>query len=104
MENADAVAGAEILAPINESEKNLMMEIAKFNQTIETAMEDLAPHKICAYVYEVSNAFNKFYHENKILGEENKERQASWISLLGLTRKVLEQCIDLLGFEAPDRM
>lgn len=103
-ENADAVKGAKILPAGNESEKNLMMELAGFNATIESAMNDLAPHKICAYIYDVSNSFNKFYHENRILGEENKERQAGWISLLELTKNVLEQCIDLLGFEAPDRM
>lgn len=104
MENTDAVQGAEILPAANESEKNLMMELARFNATIESAMDDLAPHKICAYIYDVSNSFNKFYHENRILGEEDKDRQAGWITLLKLTKSVLEQCIDLLGFEAPDRM
>ena len=55
-------------------------------------------------MYEVSNAFNKFYHETKILGEEDAARQQGWIALLGLALKVLEDCIDLLGFQAPDKM
>ncbi len=88
----------------NESEKGLMLEIVKYNQVIENAYAELAPHKICAYIYDVANAFNHFYHENKILSESDESRQCGWIALLKLTKEVLESCIDLLGFEAPDRM
>lgn len=87
-----------------ESEKNLMLELARFNEAIENAYTEKAPHKICAYVYELANAFNRFYHETKILAEENEERQASFISMLLLTKEVFEACIDMLGFEAPERM
>ena len=86
------------------SEKALMLEIAKFNGVMENAYEELAPHKICAYIYDLANAFNRFYHETKILSEENEEKQAGYIALLSLTRRVLEACIDVLGFEAPERM
>ena len=48
--------------------------------------------------------FNKFYHETKILSEEDEEKRSGYIALLGLTKRVLETCIDLLGFEAPERM
>ena len=61
-------------------------------------------HKVCAYIYDLANAFNKFYHETRILAEEDKKKQAGWIALLLLTKRVLEACIDVLGFEAPDRM
>ena len=71
---------------------------------IETAYEELAPHKICQYIYELSEAFNHFYHETKILAEEDAVRKASYLQLITLVRKVLEQCIDLLGFEAPEKM
>ncbi len=71
---------------------------------MEDAYAELAPHKICAYIYDVANAFNRFYHENKILTEEDAEKQQGWIALLLLTRNILETCIDLLGFEAPERM
>lgn len=86
------------------SEKALMLEIAKFNSVIEGAYEELAPHKICAYIYDLSNAFNRFYHETKILSEENEERKAGFIALLSITKCVLEACVDMLGFEAPERM
>ncbi len=102
-------AGGEIttgamLAAEKESEKALMLEIAKFNGVMEVAMAELAPHKICAYIYSLSNAFNHFYHETKILTEEDEARKNSYISLLESTKVVLEKCINLLGFEAPERM
>ena len=85
-------------------EKNLMLEITKFNTTIEAAYEEIAPHKICAYIYNLANAFNSFYHETKIIAEEDEKKKAAYIALLILCRDILETCIDLLGFGAPERM
>lgn len=93
-----------IIGAGSESEKALMLEAAKFNGVMETVYEELAPHKICAYIYDLANAFNRFYHETKILTEENVKRQKSYIGLLKLIRDILNTCIDLLGFEAPERM
>lgn len=103
-EQGGELAKAAIHAPVNASEKELMMELAKFNACIENAAEEYAPHKICAYIYDLANAFNHFYHETKILSEEDEAKKAGWIALLALTRDVLETCVDLLGFEAPERM
>lgn len=91
-------------APEGESEKALMLEAAKYNEVMENAYEELAPHKICAYIYDLANAFNHFYHETKILTEEKEDVKKSYISLLVLTKEVLESCIEMLGFEAPERM
>ena len=88
----------------NESAKDLMKQLTAFNTMMENAYEELAPHKICAYIYELANAFNHFYHETKILTEEDAAQKASYIALLSLTIRVMETCIDLLGFSAPDRM
>ena len=88
----------------NEAAKNLMLSLAKFNAVMENAYEETAPHKICAYIYELANAFNGFYHETKILSEENEQLLHSYIGLLLLTKGVLEVCIHVLGFEAPERM
>ena len=93
-----------IPAAENESQKALELMLARFNGVLENAFEELAPHKVCAYIYELANSFNKFYHETKILGEENEEKRAGLVELLQLTKRVLETCIDVLGFEAPDRM
>ncbi|MBQ2745730.1 MAG: arginine--tRNA ligase [Lachnospiraceae bacterium] len=99
----DAIEGG-VNKSLTPSEKALMMELSKFNATIDSAYEELAPYKICAYIYDLSNAFNTFYHDNKILGEEDKAKQAGFIKLLMITKKALEMSIDILGFTAPDRM
>lgn len=88
----------------SESEKSLMLELTKYSAMMEAACEEIAPHRICAYIYDLANAFNHFYHETKILTEEDAGKKAGWIALLTLTREVLETCIDLLGFSAPERM
>lgn len=88
----------------NESEKALMLQISGFSAMMETAYEETAPHKICAYIYDLANAFNRFYHETKIVTEEDEEKKSGWVALLLLTRDVLETCIDVLGFSAPERM
>lgn len=94
----------EICEYRNESEKSLMLELTKFSSVIASSFEEIAPHKICAYIYDVSNAFNRFYHETKILSEEDCKKKDGWIALLNLTKAVLEECIDMLGFTAPERM
>ncbi len=93
-----------ILPAAGDSEKALMLEVSKYNDVIQLAYEELAPHKICAYIYDLSNAFNRFYHETKILSEEDQARKQSYIALLKVTKEVLESCIDVLGFEAPEKM
>lgn len=96
-------SGAVIGAAHSKSEKDLMLELSKFNAVMESAFEETAPHKICSYIYDLANAFNSFYHGTKIMSEENETVQKSYIRLLELTKSVLETCIDVLGFSAPER-
>ncbi len=96
--------GLTIRSAQSSLEKDLMMKLAQFNAVMRTAYEETAPHKLCAYIYELSNAFNSFYHATKILSEEDEEKKASWIALLSLTERTLTTCIHTLGFEAPERM
>ena len=103
-ESGNADVNLPVINTDNGSQMQLMLEVAKFNEIIENAAEELAPHKICSYVYDLSNAFNRFYHETKILAEEDQTKKVGYIALINLTINVLEQCIDLLGFSAPDRM
>ena len=99
-----SLEGITIQTPNSESEKALMLALSKFNAVMENAFEELAPHKICAYIYELANDFNHFYHEVKILSEENEEKKKGYLALLMLTRDVLESCIHVLGFTSPERM
>ena len=100
----NAVEKGHILVPAGESEKALMLALTGFNSMIQQTFEELAPHKICSFIYDLANDFNHFYHETKILSEEDADRKRSYIELLDLTREVLETSIDLLGFAAPERM
>ena len=103
-ETCEVAENTTILAPSGEPEKTLMLALSKFSEVMLGSFEDLAPHKICAYIFELSNALNHFYHETRIIAEEDKKKQAGYIGLVTLTRNVLLTCIDILGFDAPERM
>ncbi|MCR5703397.1 MAG: arginine--tRNA ligase [Eubacterium sp.] len=100
----NSVDGLEILDTDKNEQMNLMLEVSKVKEVIENAAEELAPHKICAYIYDLSNVFNSFYHSTKILAETDAEKQKGYVALIKMTKEVLETCIDLLGFKAPERM
>ena len=87
-----------------DAEKALMMELVQFNAMMQSAAEEMAPHKVCAYIYDLANAFNHFYHETKILGEEDEAKREGLLALLVLAKNVLETCIHVLGFSAPEKM
>ncbi len=103
-EQGGKLEGLTLQKAFNESEKALMMALTQFNAMMQSAAEEAAPHKVCAYIYDLANAFNHFYHETKILGEPDEGRRDGLIALLLLTRDVLETCIDVLGFSAPEKM
>ena len=86
------------------SEKELQLELCRFGEIIETAFAETAPHKICQYMADLADAFNNFYLENKIIAEEDACKQASFISLITLTKEILDTCMDLLGMESPEHM
>lgn len=98
------IVASSLLAPESASEKALMLTAAGFNGMIQNAFEEKAPHKVCSYIYELANAFNSFYHETRILGEEDEVRKQSYIQLLVVVKTILETSIDLLGFAAPEKM
>ena len=93
-----------IQTPYNKEAKDLMLTITKFGPSMEMALQNEAPNAICAYIYELSGCVNKFYHETPILKEENEAVKAGHIALIALAKNILETCIDLLGFEAPEKM
>ena len=99
--NAD---NAKLQKADSDAEKELMLSLSGFNAMMENAWTEMAPHKVCAYIYDLANAFNHFYHATNIMQEEDDTKQAGYIALLRLTKEILEVCIDVLGFSAPDRM
>ena len=93
-----------LLPAEGKSEKNLMLQTARYNEALSGAYAEKAPHRLCAYIYELANDVNTFYHEHRILAEEDQARQQSWIALMALVRRVMLDAIDVLGFSAPERM
>ena len=81
-----------------------MLQLARYNEALTGAFEEKAPHRLCAYIYELSNNFNSFYHETRILTEEDEKQKKSWLLLLAAVQNVLEDAIHVLGFSAPEEM
>ena len=103
-EDRAAALPQAILPPENETEKALFLTLADFGTVIGEAAEELAPHRICGYIFQLSNDFNRFYHETRILQEESDGKRRSYLALLSVTQKVLEKSIGILGFGAPEHM
>lgn len=97
-------ADKKLVKAATASERELELVLAKFSDMIDLAATEFAPHKVCAYIYEVSNCFSAFYHENHILNEQDEARKYSLLKLSYITEKIIVKCLDLLGIEAPERM
>jgi len=93
-----------IRMPANAFAKDLMLAITKFGPAMEQALANNAPNVVCAYIYDLAGSVNKFYHETPILKEEDETLKAGHIALIGLAKDILEKCIDILGFSAPEKM
>ena len=88
----------------SESAKNLQLVLAQMPEQMLMAYRDSAPNVVCAYAYELAGAVNKFYHETRILTETDEEKKRGYLALISLAKRALEECIDVLGFEAPEKM
>ena len=103
-EGNEDIERLSIRLPQSSQEAALMRDLAGFGAMMTDAFTNLAPHRICSYIYQLSNDFNSFYHGTRILSEEDAEKKSGWIALLKLTMDILNTCIQVLGFSAPDRM
>ncbi len=104
-------ATAEMSSPANQfatfttnSERDLALALTRFNHTVAEAAKKDAPSILCSYIYEISNKFNVFYHDKKILAEEDATLLRSLVALITLALRVLDTTINLLGFTAPEKM
>ena len=98
------LTSASLQPPRSANERALALCLTRLHDSLMQAYTASAPHLICAYCYELAGYANAFYHETRILAEQDREKQAGYLALIDLTRAALELCIDLLGFEAPDKM
>ena len=86
-----------ILPASDKSATDVMLSLSKWGEIVQAAYEEQAPHKICQYIFDLSNAFNSVANEDAAL-------RNSHICLSKLVVNVLETAVDLLGLEAPERM
>ena len=93
-----------ITVPDGAAQKALMLDMTRFSDVFAQASAEYAPHKLCAYIYDLANDFNRFYHETKILAEEDQDKKNGYIALISYCKDILETCIELLGFSAPEKM
>ena len=97
-------AELSIAAADSTEAKALQLELAQMPDQLAMAYRDSAPNTVCAYAYELAGAVNKFYHETRILTEPDPVRRQGYVALITFAKRALEECIDLLGFSAPERM
>ena len=97
-------AGLPIVPADSDSAKVLQLVLSQMPDQLQMAYRDSAPNAVCAYVYELAQAVNQFYHETRILTEPDEEKQRGYIALIAMAKRAMEECIDLLGFSAPDKM
>ncbi len=93
-----------ISVPASSFAKDVMLSLTRFCPTLESSLRTSSPNLLCAYLFELAGNVNKFYHETRILSEENRTLQDGYIALIGIAMRVLETGIDLLGFSAPEKM
>ena len=98
------VCPADLRPAAGAPEKALYLELTKYAETVEGAWKDLAPHKVCQYLYSVAEAFNSFSHEVRILSEEDEEKKRGCLALIQVTEGILTACLEMLGMEVPSRM
>ena len=90
--------------PLNEKEIELIQKIGEFGTAVEQAGKDYSPSGIANYCYELTKAFNQFYHDYSILGADTKEEKLVRLVLAANVAKTLRNGMALLGIEVPERM
>jgi arginyl-tRNA synthetase len=93
-----------ITAYTHDDEHALMLEIASWPEAVSKALDELKPHYIAEFAYDLAQAFSRFYNNVPVLGEPDGGLRNSRLSICDLTLKVLTQALYLLGIAVPDRM
>ncbi len=105
-ENIDLkkIKSAEFELLSNEKEKQLIIEISKFSQSVEKSWVELSMHPICHNLLAIAEKFNSFYHELPVLKAENKKEVLARLALVNATTIILKKGLDLLDIEAIEEM
>lgn len=87
-----------------DGERELMLLLILSGESFEKAFADMAPSALCDSAYNIAAAFSRFYHDNRILSEEDERKRESWLGLSLLTRKILVKLLDCLAIGTVENM
>jgi arginyl-tRNA synthetase len=93
-------AAAEI-TDLQPGERSLLRKITEYSEVVDKAVNELMPHHICTYLYELAQTFNRFYEHNRVIGDE---RQEARLALVTAYSDTLKNGLELLGISAPEQM
>ncbi len=82
-------------------ERSLIRKLGEYSEAIEKAVAELMPHQICSYLYELAQTFNRFYENNRVLGDE---REALRLELVSMYAETLKKGLAIIGISAPETM
>ena len=97
-------AGNQTVSVLDDVERDLIVNLMQFPETIELAARDHNPGLIANYVYEVAKNYNKFYHEKSILQAEDEQAKLFRLQLSAASAKIIDKAMGLLGIRVPERM
>lgn len=98
---ADAKNLASQSLPLEPDERSLAKKVGEYSEVVELATDELMPHHICTYLYELAQEFNRFYERNRVIGDP---RESVRLALVNSYADKLESGLALLGINAPEKM
>lgn len=96
-----ATKKAAFSGSLSESERKLVQKLSQYRQVISKATREYMPHHVCAYLYELSQEFNRFYEKNRVIGDDS---EAHRLALIDSYIKVLSHGLSLLGIPILEKM
>ena len=86
------------------AEKNIVLSLLELSTVLNNSLDSKSLNEIADYLYVLTSQYNKFYSENRVLTEENKEKQEAWLILTKVVYEVNMLLLDILGIKVPEKM
>jgi arginyl-tRNA synthetase len=101
LKKSPAAPQQSLVGDFDEAERTLARKVSEYPEVVQKAVDELMPHHICTYLYELAQTFNRFYEKSKVIGDP---RGTIRLKLVALYADTLKNGLNLLGITAPDRM
>ncbi len=96
-----ADGAGEMSGELQAGERSLARKLGEYAETVDKAVAELMPHHICTYLYELAQTFNRFYENNRVIGDDRETLRLALVNRYAVT---LKTGLELLGIPAPDKM